>query len=128
MLPMIPMIIISLGGMAVLRGKESKKAELTPERAVIFQTAMNTPLEPEKLRKLSAIFAGEGLTTQAVILEKRAKLREMSKEQKKQRTAIYKKAMKSKNREAIFEVAALFEKDGAIGAAEAMRTYAMGLS
>lgn len=127
MLPMIPMVIIGLGSAAVILGKGQKPKTLTPERAIVFATAMNTVKDPDKLRELSAVFAGEGLTTQAEMLEKRARLKELPKEVLQARRDAFHQAMASTNKEGILRVADAYEAEGIVGAAATLRAYAAGL-
>ncbi len=136
MLPILwPIGIAVLGGLAWR--KASKKAAttsigaetngLTPDRAIIYKTALEKLQDPAKLMKLAATFRAEGLEPHAVMLEKRAQLRSLPQEQKRARRAVYRKAMGSTNREAINAVADAYESEGATSAAENLRTYAAGL-
>lgn len=107
--------------------KKGPPGILTPERKVIFETALNEVKEPAKIRALADAFRQQGLYNEAVILEKRAKLRELSPEIKEQRREIFKKAMASNDPIAVETVALAFEQEGATGAASALREYAQSL-
>ncbi len=97
------------------------------ERAVIFDTAINQVKDPEKLVALAKSFREEGLTAEAILLEQRAALATATPEEKAARTAIYKKALGSKNPVAIREVATAFDDIGATGCAVSLRLVAKGL-
>ncbi len=137
MLPvLLPIGIAVLGGLAWRKAhKKTDDARiglddnggLSPDRAVIYKTALEKLEDPEKLRTLAAVFRAEGLEPHAVMLEKRARLRALPQETKRARRAVYRKAMGSKNREAILAVADAYENDGATSSAENLRTYAAGL-
>lgn len=127
-IPLIPVGVVSLIGIAAYRVHQKKKrAVLTPQRKQIFETAMNTSLAPEKYEELARSFDGEGLSTEAELLRKRAKLAAAPPEIKEARRAAYKKAFESTNKSAIMQLAEAFQKEGAIGAARSLRKYASDL-
>lgn len=107
--------------------KVPPKGELTPERQVIFETALNEVKDPAKLRALAKAFREQGLTREADILEKRASLRDLPPDVKEARRDAYRKGMDSKDPLAVDNLANAFEKEGATGAAEALRKQAEAL-
>lgn len=129
MLPLIPIGIAALAGTAwwVNKKKKENYGELTPERAIIYKTALEVEKDPEKLKILAQSFRDGGLEPQAVLLEKRATLRTLPVDTKAVRRDIFKQGMASTNPVAIEHLAASFEGEGATGAADALRRYAAGL-
>jgi hypothetical protein len=130
MLPLIPIGIAALAGTAWWASKkktDEKHGELTAERAIIYDTALKTVKDPEKLEALSKAFSEAGLQPQADLLLKRAALRVLPVDTKAVRKEIFKQGMASTNPLAIERLAASFEGEGATGAADALRRYAAGL-
>jgi len=115
----IPVIAVSLASYFGLKAYKKKKA-FTPERRSIYETAMNSPMDPQKLRDLAAAFEKEGLSAQALMLQKRAALREAPESVKAQRRTVFKQAMSSTNPVGIQAVAKAHEELGATGAAQAL--------
>lgn len=107
--------------------KSTFHGELTPERQVVYETAMNQVAEAEKLRALADVYDKQGLHGHAEMLRKRANLRELPKDLKEARREVFRKAMASKNKEAVRQVAEAFLNEGATGAAEALYKYSEGL-
>lgn len=103
------------------------KGELTPERQMIFETALDQVKEPAKLRGLAKAFREQGLIKEADILDKRAALRDLPPDVKEGRRDAYRKGMDSKDPIAINTLAAAFESEGATGAAESLRKQAIAL-
>lgn len=97
---------------------------MSPERVQVYESALKTLKDPVKLRLLADAFEKEGFNVAATILRKRAALRELPPNIKTERRVVYKKAMASSNPEAVRELAAAFEGEGATGAAETLRKYA----
>lgn len=127
--PVVPVLIICLAGAAVVASNNRKKkiVGMTPKRQDLYEALLQNQKDPNKLRTMAAHFEGEGLEEQATVLRKLACILELPKEKKDARRAIFRKAMASKNRPAVENVAAVFEKEGCIGAAAALRKYAEGL-
>jgi len=127
-LPLIPILIMMLGGGAVVGAKKHiDKKKLTPQRKMIYETAMKSVKEPEKLRELASAFREVGLNNHASMLEKRAKLRALPPDVKAARKAAFQTAMTSTDPKKVIELANAFEKEGATGASEALREYAKTL-
>lgn len=123
--PLIPAVVVALGAattVAVVRRKKHKG--MTPERKKVYVAALNSLKDPVKLRELADTFEKEGLTKEAAMLRKRAKLRELPPKVKKQRRTAYRKAMRSKNPQAVLKLANAFHTEGATGAAASLRKYA----
>lgn len=129
--PIVPLLVLGLvagGYYAKTRhDKIPPKGELTPERAVIFETALNEVKDPAKLRALAKTFREQGLVKEADILENRAKLRDLPPDVKEARRDAYRNGMSSKDAVAVDNLAAAFEKEGAVGAAMALRKHAEAL-
>ena len=127
---MLVPLIVGLGVLAVFKGKtkESKQGQMTAERTELFQSALNSAvLQPPHLEKLADAFQQQGLPAEAMLLRKRARLRGMSPQEKEQRKAIFRKALASNNPDAIEQVAAVYEGQGATGSAKRLREHAIGL-
>lgn len=122
---LIPAVAI-LGGLALFMAKKPP-AKMTMERQMLFQKIINSERDPSKLRGYANEFRKDGLTIQADVLEKRAKLRELPADVKAQRKAAFKKAMASTDKASVLKMASIYESDGAIGAAAKLRDYAKGL-
>ncbi len=108
-------------------GKSTMAGEMTPERQIIYQTALSTTKDPLELQKLAAAFRKEGLVAQAILLDKRAKLRTLPDEVKEARRQIYREAMDQTDPDKVEKLADAFEKEGATGAAAALKEYAQSL-
>jgi hypothetical protein len=128
MFPILPIAIAALaGGAFFVNSGKPEKGVLTPARQLIFETAINEVKDTAKLKTLAKVFREQGLEPQADLLEKRAKLRELAPEVKSARKATFRKAMASKNPEAVRAIAYAFETEGANGAANSLREYADSL-
>lgn len=112
-------------GMAALAWiRPSRQRALTTEEAVLFEAVVLSCKDPAKLRSVAAEFASRGFRSQAEFLEKRARLRELTPEQKAERRAIKARALASQDRNAVLAVAKAFESEGATGVAEELRLHA----
>ena len=136
MLPFLPLAIgvLGLGAYAASKRRadaQSRKAGeggLTPERAIVYETALKSCKDAPKLRELAKTFRAEGLEPHAVMLEKRANLRDLPPASKAARREAFKKGMTSQNPQAIANLADAFDHEGATGAADHLRMYASGLA
>jgi len=125
---LLPVAVAILAGSAYIMAKKPAPGVMTPDRQSILDTALTSKdIEPVKLRALAKVFADNGLPLQADLLEKRAKLRELPSDVKEARKAAFRAAMESTNPAGIRVVADAFEKEGATGAAAALRTRAFNL-
>ena len=121
--------IALLGGGAYVMAskKETKAPVMTPERKIVYDTAMAQVKEPEKLRALADAFEKEGLLAEAEMLRKRAGLRELPADVKEDRKDAFRRGMSSLDPAAVLNLANAFDKEGATGAADALRKYAATL-
>ncbi len=124
-----PLIPVAVGGLiaiaAVVQAKRAPK--MTEERREIYESALRNLKDPEKLDELATVFTQYGLVREGTLLKKRANLRRLPEAVKIERRAIFKKAVTSKNPNAVLSVAAAFENEGCTGAAVNLRRYAAEL-
>lgn len=126
MLLPIATIVLALGGVAFVRAK--RPGVMTAERDRVYRAAIGGSLKtPEKLRALADLFEKERLYPQAQLLRQRAALRELPDDIKKQRRLVFRRAMRSTNKAAVFAVADAYDKEGCTTACEKLRAYASGL-
>ena len=79
----LPVVVIILGGASYLRRKPAP-SQMTPDQLKVYRAAISGSLkDPNKLRKLSDAFAGEGFIPEARLLRQRARLRELPSTTKK---------------------------------------------
>lgn len=121
----VPAIVIGIAVVAAM--KKPKQVGMTPERKVVYETALRELKDPIGLRKLADVFEEQGLNAEADILRKRAKLRELPKEVKDARRAVFRKAMASKNPDAVETVARAYYNEGCAAASAKLFSYAKGL-
>lgn len=128
-LPLIPLAVAALAGTSwwVSKKRGADYGVMTPQRQVVYDAALKTINDPNQMRSLAKAFREQGLTPQADVLEKRAKLKELPVDVKAARRDVFKKAMSSQNPDAVEAVAASFEGEAAHGVAHKLRTYARGL-
>jgi hypothetical protein len=126
---MFPLIPVVIGGLAVSAAWKvhQRSNAMTPERQKLFDAAIQSLPDPDKLRKLADAFEQQGLKTQAELLRKRAALRELPKEVQQARKQVFIKAMSSTDPEKVEQMATVFHGEGCIGAAAVLNLYAEGL-
>lgn len=113
----VPIVIfVGLVGSAAWRSMKRNPKGLTAERRAIYEGAISSLKEPEKLQELAAEFEREGLKEESAMLRKRAAVRNLPNNVKKQRKAIFRAGMKSKDPDAIKALAAQFGAEGCFGA------------
>jgi hypothetical protein len=100
---------------------------MTPERQVVLDTALTSTKDPDKLRTLAKVFRDQGLDAQATLLELRAKLRELPPDVQEGRKDAFRAGMASTNANGVRALADTFEREGATGAAAALRLHAFEL-
>ncbi len=122
----VPIVVLGLAGGAAYKVHKRKKG-MTPERQALFQGAMNSLPDPDKIRALADKFHGEGFPAQAEMLRKRAKLRELSPEIQEQRREVFRKGMRCTDADKIEKFAAVYEQEGCAGAAACLQLYAQGI-
>jgi cobalamin biosynthesis protein CobT len=127
MLPAIPVIVVLLGCGAYFR-RDKQRGIMTPERTKIFNAAISGGMaDPDNLDKLAKSFEEQGLAEQAALLRQRASLKRLPNEVKLARRAIWRKAIKSKNRAAILRLAMAYDGEGCTSAAMRLKEIASGL-
>ena len=128
---LLPILVLSLiGGAYYTKTKNDNvpsKGTMTPERVLIFETALNQVQDSDKLRNLAKAFREQGLGPQADMLEKRANLRDLPKDVKAGRREAFRKAMASSDPVAVDNMVALLKKEGAAGAADKLDSHAKAL-
>jgi hypothetical protein len=127
-LPLLPIGVALLGGGTwFVVSKRKKAAGMTAERKLIFDQLLNSAQDPALVREMADVFEKHGLKDQAELLRKRAKLSELPQAKKDEYKQIFRDAMADKDPKAVEAVATAFEKQGATGNAQALRTYAQSL-
>lgn len=126
-LPLVPLLVGGLLTAAVVSRKNSAKGKMTPERTIVYETALSKLKDPDKLRQLADTFEGEDLRPQAEVLRLRANLRELPQEVKQARREVIKKALQCKDPEKVRAIALAFRMQGAVGTADKLDAYANGL-
>lgn len=123
-------IPVAVGTLAVANYVKRPKdyGVMTAERTSLFNAAITGSLkDPDKLDKLATAFQGQGLYEQAKLLKQRAKLRRLPEDIQKARQAVFRKAMLSKNKAGILQLADVYDSEGCTGAAMRLREKASGL-
>lgn len=129
----VALCIVTMGGLAVKSWKDNRanripKRTLTQERADLLNRTLNTTnLPPEEIRKVAAAFGAEGFKDEEKLLIKRAALRELPQEVKQARREVFRKAMRSTDKQKVMQIADVFEREGSVGSANSLRKYAAGL-
>jgi len=124
---LIPIAVV-LGTATLYRiYRRPRRVGMTGKRQQIYESALVTLKQPEKLRALAAAFEGEGLIAEADLLKKRASIRELPKSKREERRAIFRRAIQSSNIPAIRAVAAEFRAAGCTGAAANLYAHADSL-
>lgn len=124
---LIPVAIV-LGTVTLYRiYRRPRRVGMTGKRRQIYESALVTLKQPEKLRTLAAAFEGEGLIAEADLLKKRAAIKELPKSKREERRAIFRKAIQSSNIPAIRAVADEFRAAGCTGAAANLYQHADSL-
>jgi hypothetical protein len=133
MLPLILGLGSLVGGGLYVRHKRKPKG-LTPERKRVYEEALKSLKDPDKLRQLADVFEKEGLKTEANMLRSRAGLRELPPEQKAARKVAFQAGMKThkddgsvQNPDQVEKLAGAFLSQGATGNAAALKRHAEGL-
>jgi len=130
--PLVPILIGigtgSVAGIALRNNRKRNPRGMTPERQQIYEAALTSLKDPDKLRELADAFHGEECYPQADLLRKRAALKELPDEEKKKNSVRFKEAMASKDPAFVERVAKEHEQRGATSAAFNLRRYAKGLS
>ena len=123
-------IPVAVGSLAVANYVKRPKdyGVMTAERTALFNAAISGALkDPNKLDKLATAFQQQGLNEHAILLRKRANLRRLPEDTQKQRREVFRKAMLSKNKAGILQLANVYDQEGCTGAAMRLREKASGL-
>jgi hypothetical protein len=125
---MLVPIAVVLGTVTLFRAyRRPRRVGMTGKRMQIYQSALVTLKQPEKLRALAAAFESEGLLAEAELLKKRAAIRELPKSKREERRNIFRRAIQSSNIAAIRAVADEFRAAGCTGAAANLYQHADSL-
>jgi hypothetical protein len=124
--PLLPYLAAAGAGIVGWKLWE-RRPKMTPQRTAIYNEAMHSLKDPEKLSSLAAVFEGEGLSKQADMLRKRAQLRSAPDELKQARRRAFKNAMRSTDAAYVERIAKAHADEGATGAAERLYTRAKAL-
>ncbi len=100
---------------------------MTAERKLIFDQLINQEQPTSTLIEMAGFYERNGLTDQADLLRKRAKLRDLSPETKAAHKQAFRDGMSSKDPDGVEALAKAFAKQGKTGNAAALRTYARNL-
>jgi hypothetical protein len=124
---LIPIAVV-LGTATLYRiYRRPRRVGMTGKRRQIYESALVTLKQPEKLRALATAFEGEGLIAEADLLKKRAAIRELPKAKREARREVFRKAIQSSNIPAIRAVADEFRAAGCTGAAANLYAHADSL-
>lgn len=104
--------------------KSQRPGEMTEERDRIYRECLSGRVPAEKMRDIMRAFEKARCFPQARMLQLRIELKELPPEIKEVRTASFKRAMASKNRDGVLRVADAFEAQGATTSAAKLRAHA----
>jgi hypothetical protein len=125
---LIPVLLVGLVGLGAYKAIcRPDPVGMTVKRVQIYQAALATLKDPEKLRTLAQAYEDAGCLAEARILKQRANLRELPKHVRAQRRDVFARAIRSSNPDAVRKVAEAFASEGALGAAENLRRHANSL-
>ncbi len=124
----LPAAIFGMAGLVALKKKPtvSPSPETLANRRMIYEVALQCK-DPKKLRELAAAYASQGHKAEAIMLEKRAALRELPEDEQIKRREAYRKGLASTNASGVRNLAAAFEHMGCSGAADKLREHAAAL-
>jgi hypothetical protein len=123
-LPLLPIAVTLLAGGSFWAGKKHlDKKKYTPERRMVFETAMDSVKDATKLMALADVFEQQGLRAQAVLLRKRARLRSLPQPIKDARRQAMAKAFMSKDITQLGKFADALDSETAYSNAAKIRAY-----
>jgi len=123
----LPAAIFGLASLVAMKKPPPPPSEATiANRRMIYQVALQCK-DPVKLRKLAEAYRSEGHKAEAVMLEKRAVLRELPDNVKIARREAFEKGLASKNASGVRNLAAAFEHEGCTDAAARLREHAAAI-
>jgi len=126
----IPGAVIVLAAISYgrIRNRDNRRAAaMTPQRKALYEAALQSLTDPFELRRLAAAFEGQGLEEEADVLNKRAKLRELTPDIQEKRRKAFRMAMSCKDPDKVLEFADAFSECACFSAANNLRVYASGL-
>jgi len=128
---LIPVVLGVATILAALRATRPKK--LTPEQLAIYQGALGEKpgtvglADPSALRTLGRAFREQGFKAQALMLEKRAALKELPKELKAEYREALRAGLTCLDKGKVLALAKTFDEKGATGSADVLKKYAATL-
>lgn len=123
----IPIILGSLIVTAVSKLRKRRVA-MTPELQKTYNDAINGGVkDPVKMDELAKAFKKKGLKKESELLTQRARLMRLPEPVKTARRNAFRKALKSKKKGVVLEMAHILDKEGATSAAMRLREYASGI-
>lgn len=124
MIPLIWVGGLALGALSAWQGKKHlDKRKYTPERRMVFETAMEKVKDAQKLNGLADQYEAVGLKPQAILLRKRAQLRALPDSVKQARRATMAKALQSKDVPKLLQFADALDSETAYANAAKIRAY-----
>jgi hypothetical protein len=126
-LPVV-VIVLALASYNQARRQEKRRVEaMTPERKALYEAALLSLKDPQKLRELADVYESEHLEEEAVVLRKRAHLRELPADIQAQRRDAFRLGMSCKDPQKVRELADAFSSEACFSAATNLRLYESGL-
>ena len=122
-----PLLIGALVTFATLRKPEERKEMSGKLRHTLQMALSSSKLTAAQYRELAEAFDQGGWTVEAALLRKRAVLRELPEDLRKKRADLFRKGLGSLDPEAVEELAAAFEEEGATGSAKTLREHAIAI-
>ena len=113
-----------VGGALAGAAPKSTKGVMTPKRKLLFESAMSTAKTADYLRGLAEAFENEGFKAEAIMLRKRATLREMPANLRDARREVFRKMMACDDPEEIDKCAEVFAGEAQTDAAKSLRDHA----
>jgi hypothetical protein len=122
----LPAAIFGMAGLVAIKKKPVVSPETLANRRMIYEVALQSK-DPVALRRLSQAFASQGHKAEAIMLEKRAVLRELPEKVLEDRREAMRKGLASSNASGVRNLAAAFEHMGCTGVAVRLREHAAAL-
>lgn len=104
-----------------------RPGEMTDERDRIYRECLSGRVPVDKMREIAAAFEKARCFPQCKMIRKRIALKELPATIQEERKQIFQRAMVSKNKQAILDVARAFEEEGATTSAAKLRRRANSL-
>jgi hypothetical protein len=126
----LPFILLSLGvGAAAVKVASKSSPTMTPYRRMVFQNVLckDPPFTPDQILAYAAAFDAEGLSAEADILRRRARIAGLSPVEKQKLAWAFQRGMSSKDPVSVRVLANAFEAEALLDSAAKLRDYANGL-